>query len=276
MKIRLSRRYSSATPLLYSRGLVLRVQTPILEVRPTVVTRQQLYELYYQGLGPMLDCIEALLAQLADFERIYGQQQQRIIEAQRQYNEKLSQQLKRAREKLWRQESLNYQLRRRIAELEAAAVVKDSHNSSLPPSTGPLAAKAANAIKRTRSLRRPSGRRPGAQTGHPGRTRAMSERPDQVVTHTPGECRDCGASLASGYIVRCERRQVFDLPPIKPFVVEHRALTKRCRSCDGLTKGRFPREVRAAVQYGPRVRARAVYLTNYQLPALQAGRRGAG
>jgi transposase len=237
-----------------------------------VLTRQQLYELYYQGPAPTLNYIEALLAQLADFERIYGQQQQRIIEAQRQYNEKLAQQLKRAKEKLWRQESLNYQLKRRIAELEAAAVTKDSHNSSLPPSTDGPAAKAANSIRRTRSLRRPSGRRPGAQPGHPGRTRALSEQPDRVVTHAPRECRGCGASLASGYIVKYERRQVIDLPPVKPLVVEHRALTKRCATCDALTKGRFPREVKAAVQYGTGVQARAVYLVNYQLlPYRRAG-----
>lgn len=237
-----------------------------------MLTRQQLYELYYQGPAPTLNYIEALLAQLADFERIYGQQQQRIIEAQRQYNEKLAQQLKRAKEKLWRQESLNYQLKRRIAELEAAAVTKDSHNSSLPPSTDGPAAKAANSIRRTRSLRRPSGRRPGAQPGHPGRTRALSEQPDRVVTHAPGECRGCGASLASGYIVKCERRQVIDIPPVRPFVVEHRALTKRCATCDALTKGRFPREVKAAVQYGTGVWARAVYLVNYQLlPYRRAG-----
>jgi hypothetical protein len=37
-----------------------------------VLTRQQLYELYYQGPAPTLNYIEALLAQLADFERIYG------------------------------------------------------------------------------------------------------------------------------------------------------------------------------------------------------------
>lgn len=237
-----------------------------------MLTRQQLYELYYQGPQPTILYIEALLAQLADFERIYGQQQQRTIDSQRQYNEKLSQQLKRAKEKLCRQESLNYQLKRRVAELEAAAVVKDSHNSSLPPSMDGPAAKAANSIKRTRSLRRPSGRRPGAQARHPGRTRAMSERPDQVVTHTPRECRGCGASLSTGYIVKSERRQVIDIPPVKPWIVEHRTLTKRCLTCDTLTKGRFPREVKAAVQYGPGVRARAVYLVNYQLlPYRRAG-----
>jgi hypothetical protein len=79
------------------------------------------------------------------------------------------------------------------------------------------------------------------------------------------KCRGCGASLAGGYIVKSESRQVIELPPVRPWVVEHRALTKRCRSCDGLTRGRFPKEVKAAVQYGREVRARAVYLTNYQL-----------
>ena len=49
------------------------------------------------------------------------------------------------------------------------------------------------------------------------------------------------------------------------WVVEHRALTKRCRDCDEATKGRFPPEVKAAVQYGRGVRARAVYLVSYQL-----------
>jgi transposase len=230
-----------------------------------VLTRQQLYELYYQGPQPTILYIEALLAELADFERRFEERQDGLIVSQRQYIEKLSEQLKRAKEKLWRQEALNYQLKRRINELEAAAVTKDSHNSSLPPSTDGPAAKAANSIKRTRSLRRPSGKRPGAQAGHPGHSRAMSEQPDQVVTHAPRECRGCGASLASGYIVKCERRQVIDVPPIKPWVVEHRALTKRCPTCDALTKGRFPKEIKAAVQYGRGVRARAVYLVNYQL-----------
>jgi transposase len=203
-----------------------------------------------------------LLAELADFERRFEERQDGLIVSQRQYIEKLSEQLKRAKEKLWRQESLNYQLKRRVNELEAAAVTKDSHNSSLPSSMDGPAAKASNSIKRTRSLRRPSGRRPGAQAGHPGRTRSLSEQPDHVMTHAPRECRGCGASLASGYIVKCERRQVIDVSPIKPWVVEHRALTKRCLSCDALTKGRSPKEIKAAVQYGRGVRARAVYLVN--------------
>jgi TolA-binding protein len=50
----------------------------------------------------------------------------------------------------------NFQLGHRNAEFEAL-VVKDSHNSSRPPSTDPPWG------KRTKSMRRPSGRRPGSE-----------------------------------------------------------------------------------------------------------------
>lgn len=76
----------------------------------------------------------------------------------------------------------NFQLQRRNAELEAL-VMKDSHNSSRPPSTDPLWA------KRTRSLRRPSGRHPGGQAGHLGETLRLSERPDRIIEHRPQEPR---------------------------------------------------------------------------------------
>src|SRR5690349_12206088 len=77
-------------------------------------------------------------------------------------------------------------LQRRNAELEAL-IAKDSHNSSRPPSTDPPWA------KRTRSLRRPSGRKPGGQVGHHGETLRLCERPHRVVEHRPRECRSCGS-----------------------------------------------------------------------------------
>jgi transposase len=215
-----------------------------------MLTRQQLYELYYEGPEATLHYIKGLLEELADQRRILGAHQQRIIDAQHERNEKLAGRLKRVKERLARQECLNHQLKRRVAELEAAAVVRDSHNSSLPPSLDPPAAKAANSVRRTRS---------GCVA------RIAFEQPDRVVTHSPSRYRGCGASLAGGYIVKRGSRQVIDLPPVRPWVVEHRALTKRCPTCDVLTKGRFPAEVKAAVQYGRGVRARAVYLVNYQL-----------
>ncbi len=228
-------------------------------------TRHQLYQLYEEGREPTIRLIESLLDYIEELKADPRNRQQRHLNDLAERIKKLAARLKRVEEKLARQQCLNYELKRRIAELEAASIARDSHNSSLPPALDPPAAKAANAIRRTRSRRRPSGKRPGAQPGHPGHTRPRVERPDRVVMHAPRECRGCGAPLSSGYLVKCESRQVIDLPPVRPWVVEHRALTKRCRSCDELTKGRFPREVKAAVQYGGGVRARAVYLINYQL-----------
>lgn len=235
-------------------------------------TRHQLYQLYEEGCEPTVRLIESLLYYIEELKADPHNRQQRQIADLAERIRKLQDRLKRVEERLATQLCLNYELKRRIAELEAATVVRDSHNSSLPPALDPPAAKAANAIRRTRSLRWPTRRRPGAQVGHRGHTRPRVEQPDQVMTHAPRECRGCGALLVGNPIVRSESRQVIDLPPVKPWVVEHRSLTKRCASCDALTKGRFPLEVKATVQYGRGVRARAVYLVNYQLlPYRRAG-----
>jgi len=71
--------------------------------------------------------------------------------------------------------------------------------------------------------------------------------------------------LAAAETVGSERRQVIDLLPVKLRVTEHRAEIRRCAACGRRTKGLFPAEVRAALQYGPAVKARALYLLHYQL-----------
>lgn len=192
---------------------------------------------------PTIELIESLLDYIDELKHDPHNRQLNQIKDLSERIQKLKARLQHVQEQLAKQQCLNYRLKERIAELEASSVPRDSHNSSLPPSMDAPAAKAANSIKRTRSLRRPSGKRPGAQPGHPGHTRALSERPDQVITHAPALCRGCSASLSTGYIVRCDRRQVIDIPPVKPLIIEHRALTKRCPTCDELTKGSFPRGV---------------------------------
>jgi hypothetical protein len=167
-----------------------------------MLTRRQLYELYYEGPEATIHLIEGLLEELADQERILGHRQQQLIDVLRERNERQAQQLKRVKEKLWRQEPLNYQLRLRVQELQAElqrweageqtlarGPQRDSHNSSQPPALDLPGAKAANSIRRTRSLRRKSGLKVGGQTGHPGATLLRVERPDRVVTHSPDSCR---------------------------------------------------------------------------------------
>src|SRR5215213_1116756 len=143
-------------------------------------------------------------------------------------------------------------------EAHLAHLLKDSRNSSMPPS--------ADRHKRTRSLREKSGRKPGGQVGHPGTTLDFVEQPDCLVIHAPQSCYLCGSALGGSEVRRTERRQVRDVPPQKIEVTEHQAQTKACRRCGAENKGEFPAGVNAPVQYGARARSAAAYLLGYQLP----------
>src|SRR5215210_2393123 len=114
-------------------------------------------------------------------------------------------------------------------------------------------------VRRTRSSPSLSCGRPGGQPGHPGSTLAMVDNPNQRRRHEPGPCTGCGASLADGPEVGMERRQVFDLPPMRVQVTEHQLIARRC-TCGTTTCGTAPEGVSAPVQYGPRITAIILYL----------------
>jgi transposase len=145
------------------------------------------------------------------------------------------------------------QLQAEIAELRGQ-LGQNSRNSSKPPSSDSPFAKPA-----PRSLRSKSGRKPGGQQGHPGSTLAQVADPDETLRHEPGWCGGCGADLAGAPEVGVERRQVFDLPPMRVKVTEHQLITRRC-ACGATTCGAAPGQVTTPVQYGPRITAIVVYL----------------
>lgn len=158
----------------------------------------------------------------------------------------LNQQLKEARRQT-----------RQAQERHLAHLLKDSHNSSLPPSQ--------DRRQRTRSLRERSGRKPGGQVGHPGATLGLVDEPDRLIIHAPQSCHLCGSSLVESQVARTERRQVHDLPPQKIEVTEHQAQTKVCRRCGAENRAEFPAGLKAPVQYGAGVKSVAAYLLGYQL-----------
>jgi transposase len=148
-------------------------------------------------------------------------------------------------------------LKAKVTGLECR-LAQNSRNSSRPPSSDGLAKPPA-----PKSLRRSSGRKPGGQPGHEGRHLEQVERPDEVFRYVPPRCEGCGGDLSGGVPVGEETRQVFDLPPVRLAICEHRAQKRRC-ACGHVTTAAFPAGVSAPAQYGPRMRALAIYLIAVQ------------
>ncbi len=138
----------------------------------------------------------------------------------------------------------------KVSELEGHLKL-NSTNSSIPPSSDGLQKPAP------RSLRENTGRKPGGQPGHPGRTLKQVKNPNHTLVHSLAicTCRRCGGvSFKDAPVLDYERRQVFDLPPLRLEVTEHRAETKRCPIPGVSVRAAFSADVEAPVQYGPHFR----------------------
>ena len=145
-----------------------------------------------------------------------------------------------------------------IQELQAQ-LAKDSRNSSKPPSSDGLK-------KPGRQSLRQSGKRPrGGQPGHKGQTLMQVADPQHVIQHTLTGCPHCQTELTAVAAKGRVRRQVFDVPPVGIEVTEHQVEIKQCPGCGAQVKGAFPAQVTQPTQYGPRLKAQACYLHNYQL-----------
>ena len=146
-----------------------------------------------------------------------------------------------------------------LAELRRQ-LARNSDNSSQPPSSDGLKKPPA-----PRSLRGRSGKKSGGQAGHRGDTLRQTLTPDVVERHEAARCGACRSALTAQMAKGMERRQVFDLPPPRLEVTEHQAVIYCCAQCQLVTRADFPEGVNAPVQYGPRLRAAAVYCNVQQL-----------
>lgn len=160
-----------------------------------------------------------------------------------------------------------------IDELKAqvAALLKNSTNSSKPPSSDmPGGGSGKTLPNHHRNSRQSSGRQSGGQPGHQGTTRELTATPDVTIVCAPDACEGCGSTL-SGSATTDEliaRSQVVDIPPIVPIVTEYQAVARTC-ACGHVTKGHLPREAAASgtVQIGGNASSLLVYLNSaHHLP----------
>ncbi len=151
------------------------------------------------------------------------------------------------------------QMSRRVHLLEDQAA-KNSNNSSKPPSSDGFKRQ-----RKTKSLRKKSGKKPGGQSGHEGFNLKMIDNPDEVIVHPLERCQYCRQSLKDVSVFNYDNRQVFDLPVMKLFTVEHRVEIKECPCCHKINSAAFPEGITHKTQYGTVIKSLAAYLKNYQL-----------
>jgi transposase len=122
---------------------------------------------------------------------------------------------------------------------------KDSSNSSVPPSLD-------------KDKKYPPRKKSGGQERHQGNTRKFVENPDEIVELYPEKCECCGNEHFIKKENILDKRQVTDIPPIKPYTVEYQQKAGICNKCGTRNVGKFP--VESPVSFGNRITGIIGYL----------------
>ena len=133
---------------------------------------------------------------------------------------------------------------------------KNSSNSSVPPSQESIAARE---LRRTNSLRKPSGKPSGGQPGHKGSTLQSVSTPDRIIRHEPAYCKCCGRPLDGIRYRKIRKTQIMDIK----FVLEtseHQYYEKVCE-CGCVNNSDAPN---CRIKYGDNIRAFVTYLNVVQ------------
>jgi len=147
-------------------------------------------------------------------------------------------------------------LQERIEELERR-LGQDSRNSSKPPSSDSPKSRAERRREAREKAKEWSKRKPGGQPGHEGKTREMAppERVDRVFEHLPERCR-CGHTFEGDEerVGEPVAHQKWELPQVRPLVIEHRRARLACPGCGRARLAELPPGVTPSA-FGPRLEA---------------------
>ncbi len=133
---------------------------------------------------------------------------------------------------------------------------KNSSNSSIPPSQESIAARE---LRRTRSLRKPSGKPSGGQPGHKGSTLQSVSTPDIIIRHEPAYCKCCGRPLDGIEYRKIRKMQVVDIRFVLE-TAEEQFYEKVCQ-CGCVNNCDAPN---CRIKYGDNIHALVSYLNVVQ------------
>lgn len=151
------------------------------------------------------------------------------------------------------------QQQERIAVLEAELKQlrqppANSTNSSQPPSRD----------QKTNAPQHKKRRKYGPPFGHPKYERPLVENPDRIIQIPVTECTNCLANLTRVAPENFTRRQITELPVIKPLVLETRQHQTVCPHCLTLNHAPLPAGLEGDRYFGPQLEATVVYYKQTQ------------
>lgn len=143
---------------------------------------------------------------------------------------------------------------KRIEQLEAEIEKlrkppANSKNSSQPPSKD----QKSNAPKKKKRKKH------GPPFGHKRHTRPLVDNPDKVIEAKVDQCRSCQADLSQIAPEKIVRRQLTEIPIIKPLVIETQQHKTRCPHCRTANSGALPVGLEADRFFGPQLEATVAY-----------------
>lgn len=139
----------------------------------------------------------------------------------------------------------------------------NSQNSSKPPSTDGFKKPAP------KSLRKPSGKKAGAQKGHKGKGLTLIKAPDETIEHYPAKCEGCPhRSSCTSFNVAATRYE-YDIV-LETKLTCHKQMACSCpiQNNEKLS-GTFPDSIMSSMQYGNNLRAFVVTLNTSGMIAIQ-------
>jgi transposase len=145
-------------------------------------------------------------------------------------------------------------LEREVAALKAQVqeLLQKLHDLTRPPTPPRAPADLGKA-----PAKKPTGRKPGGQPGHPPHLKQLlpPERVNHLVTYVPEHCEHCQSALppeAGPNDPPPVRHQVAELPELTAHITEHQGHARVCSCCGKVTRAGIPPEIRAH-SVGPRL-----------------------